>query len=384
MKKIILAIAASALLVSPARAADWNFYGSARIQTSYHWWDRGDATTNTLQDGDWRIQGAPWYTPSGNDGPNWTQDDDDAGLYWDLLGSSRVGARVKGDPVQGRFEFSRLVHTRLLWGQWKISPGLRLRVGQDWRPMNNFYSGQQVNDSGMGGPLGAGGIGTHRDPQLKLIIGESQNLHIAFVEPNIQADTGTADVDYFMPIIEAKYHFAADTFFFDVSGAFVSYDVEGDGTAASPDDSLQAWMVAAGGGMNFGPLYFKANIGYGLNVNDVGAVTNRGQHRNTAKANADGEWDDNDTLLLLGVGGFRFSDQMAIETGLGYETNSDDVNGPGDNDDETLAWYLHFNWQPVLGVSIIPEIGYIDLMDNAFGTDEGDSQYFSIKWQVDF
>ncbi len=47
-----------------------------------------------------------------------------------LLGTSRVGARVKGDPVQGRFEFNNGVGTRLLWGQWKINSGLRLRVGQ--------------------------------------------------------------------------------------------------------------------------------------------------------------------------------------------------------------------------------------------------------------
>jgi hypothetical protein len=382
MKKIILAIAALTLIASPTMAVDWNFYGSARIQTSYHWWDRGDATTNSFQDSIWRIQGAPWYTPSGNDGPNWTQDDDDSGLFWDLLNSSRIGARVRGEGVNARFEFNTWVGTRLLWGQWKISSGLRLRVGRDWRPMNNFYSGQQVNDSGMGGPLGAGGIGTHRGDQLKLIIGEDQNLHIAFVTPDIEADTGDADVDYFMPIIEAKYHFAADTFFFDVSGAFVSYDVEGDGTAASPDDSLQAWMVAAGGGMNFGPAYIKTCVGYGLNVNDVGAVTNRGQHRNTAKANADGEWDDNDTLLLLGVIGMRFTDQLAIEGGVGYENNEDDIDAS--HKDETLAVYAHLNWSPAPGVSIIPEAGYIDLMDNANGVEEGDSQYFSIKWQVDF
>jgi len=376
MKKILFVIAAVALLASPAMALDWDFYGSARIQTSYHDWDSKDATTNTFQT-------SAFTTQTGSDAPNWSQSDDDQHLYWDLLGTSRVGARVKGDPVQGRFEFNNGVGTRLLWGQWKINSSLRLRVGQDWRPLNYFYSGQQINDAGMAGPEGAGGVITHRDPQLKLIIGEGQNLHIAFVDPDPAANLGNSDYDQFMPIIEANYHFAADAFFFDVGGAFVSYDVEGGGTnAANPDDSVDAWVVAAGGGFNFGPAYIKANAFYGLNVADLGFVTNQTFARNAAKPNASGEWDDNDTYGLLGVVGFRFTDQLAIEGGIGYENNEDDFSGA--KEDETMAVYAHLNWTAAPGVSIIPEIGYVDLMDNGNGVEEGDLTYFSIKWQVDF
>jgi opacity protein-like surface antigen len=92
MKKIILAIAALALIAAPAMAVDWNFYGSARVQTSYHWWDVGNATTNTFVDGFWTTQ-------TGDDAPNFSRDDDDDGLYWDLLGTSRIGARVRGEGV---------------------------------------------------------------------------------------------------------------------------------------------------------------------------------------------------------------------------------------------------------------------------------------------
>ncbi len=376
MKKLILAIAALALIASPAMALEWDFYGSARVQTSYHTWDSKDATDNVFSDAasDWTSQPV-----------DFSQNDDDSGLYWQVLGTSRVGARVKGDPVQGRFEFNNGVGTRLLWGQWKISSGLRLRVGQDWRPLNYFYSGQQVNDAGMAGPEGAGGVISHRDGQLKLIIGEGQNLHIALVQTQLNADIGNADRDDYMPIIEANYHFAADAFFFDVGGAFASYDMEGDGTSVSPDDKLSAWIVTAGGGFNLGPAYIKANVGYGVNINDLGMVTNRANDRNTGKADADGDWDDNDTLLLLGVVGMRFTDQLAIEGGVGYENTNDDVGrARGNKDDETMAVYAHLNYTAAPGVSIIPEIGYIDLMDNAFGTEEGDSMYFSVKWQVDF
>ncbi|MGD1969877.1 MAG: hypothetical protein PVI32_12975, partial [Desulfobacterales bacterium] len=42
MKKIILLIAAIALIASPAMAVDWNFYGSARMATFYDSRDFGD------------------------------------------------------------------------------------------------------------------------------------------------------------------------------------------------------------------------------------------------------------------------------------------------------------------------------------------------------
>jgi hypothetical protein len=379
MKKIILAIAAVALIASPAMAVDWNFYGSSRIQSSYHEWDRGDATTNTFQTSAFITQGSE----DADNGPNWADDDDDAGLYFRLLGTSRIGARVRGEGVNARFEYGKTPNIRLLWARWRLSPGFAIQVGRDWRPMNYFYSGQQVNDAGMAGPEGAGGIITHRGDQLKLLIGEGQNLQVSLVAPVSNAASGASDVDYQIPIIEANYHFAADTFFFDVGGAFVTYDVEGTGDdAANPDDSVDAYFLAAGGGMNLGPFYVNANVGYGLNVADLGAVTNQTFARNAAKPNDDGDFDDNDTMLALLVAGFRFTDQMAIEAGVGYENNEDDFNEA--KDDETYAYYAHFNWSPAPGVSVIPEVGYIDLQDNGLGTDEGDSTYFSIKWQVDF
>jgi hypothetical protein len=36
------------------------------------------------------------------------------------------------------------------------------------------------------------------------------------------------------------------------------------------------------------------------------------------------------------------------------------------------------------GVNIIPEVGYVDKMDNAAGVDEGYQWYAGAKWQIDF
>ena len=49
MKKLILAIAALALIASPALAADWNMYGSARMATFYVTTD-DDHSAQTISD----------------------------------------------------------------------------------------------------------------------------------------------------------------------------------------------------------------------------------------------------------------------------------------------------------------------------------------------
>ena len=94
MKKLILAIAALALIASPAMAVDWDFYGSARVQTSYHWWDSKDATDNVFSDA-----AADWRTQTGNNGPNFANDDDDKGLFWDALPTSRSAQHRKWSSV---------------------------------------------------------------------------------------------------------------------------------------------------------------------------------------------------------------------------------------------------------------------------------------------
>jgi hypothetical protein len=374
MKKIMLIIAAVALIASPAMAVDWDFYGSARIQTGYWDDDLGDSgALNPVVEGG----GFPQPTPRPGD------DDDKTFDYSMLDATSRIGARVKGDPIQGRFEIRPDFggSWRLLWGQWKINSSLRLRIGKDWTPLTYFYSGQQVNDAGMGGPDGAGAVTLFRQKMIQLIIGEGQNFVVAIHQGNPQSE-GQGAENITIPVLQANYHFAGDSFFFDVGGAYWTYEVEGAGTSVSPDDDVTSWVVAGGGGINFGPAYFKGNAWYGMNVSEIGYYTNGLGYDSLPKANDNGSYKDTDSYGLLGVVGFRFTDQMAVEGGIGYENHDSDF--ADREEDEAMAMYAHFNYTAAPGVSIIPEIGYIDFMDDYNGTDSGDRTYFSIKWQIDF
>jgi hypothetical protein len=105
MKKFI-AVCAVLLLVAPAFAAGWSFYGSERMAT---WYVSQDFGKN-------QVAGQ----------------DNDSGTQWYMQTNSRFGARVKADKVSGQIELATTasttdsagdgaVNTRRAYGVWKFS-----------------------------------------------------------------------------------------------------------------------------------------------------------------------------------------------------------------------------------------------------------------------
>jgi hypothetical protein len=83
------------------------------------------------------------------------QGPDDAGLttikntLWELQGNSRIGANVKGDTINARFEYGASdgdANIRLLYGVWKFTEGRGLKVGQAHSPIPFFLSNQVFDD----------------------------------------------------------------------------------------------------------------------------------------------------------------------------------------------------------------------------------------------
>ena len=116
MKKFTILIAALALVgfSVPAMAqVDWNFYGSARMATYWVSEDFGDGMN---------VAGT---------------DDKDQDLQWDLQGNSRIGATVKAENINARFEFGVTesnVGSRRLYGVWNFGAG-KMKVGKDYTPI---------------------------------------------------------------------------------------------------------------------------------------------------------------------------------------------------------------------------------------------------------
>ena len=158
MKKltILMAVAAVVCFSVPAMAVDWNFYGSARMETFYTSEDAKDIGEKTSD------------------------------LRWDFQGNSRLGANVKADHIKGQIElglgrdvdssnaFSRSdggdggVVTRRVYGTWNFGAG-SLKVGKDYSPVSVFVSGQVFDQDagliGFGAPYGG------RPGQIELAFG---------------------------------------------------------------------------------------------------------------------------------------------------------------------------------------------------------------------
>jgi hypothetical protein len=243
MKKLILVVAAVALIAAPALAVDWNLYGSSRVQTWYTSIDYGDG-----------------LNPAGTA-------DDDTELQWGtgngLANNSRFGARVKAENISGRVEIQMKANSdgdpgsyistesRLLYGEWKFGAG-KLLLGKDYTPISQFVSGQAYDeDLGL---LSIGAAYGNRISQVKLTFG---GLQIALVEPKTGLIAGMSnatvglvvpivtggvtgtitvgvanpaftggDADAVLPKLEAKYGMSFDMFSFNVMGGYQYFEIE--------------------------------------------------------------------------------------------------------------------------------------------------------------
>jgi hypothetical protein len=83
------------------------------------------------------------------------------------------------------------------------------------------------------------------------------------------------------------------------------------------------------------------------------------------------------------VAGLKFTDTITFEVGGGFRSDEpDDVDGI--DADEVWAAYAQVVLTLAPGVYLVPEVGYLDKMDNFLGDDEGYQWYAGAKWQIDF
>jgi hypothetical protein len=387
MKKLILIIAALALIASPALAVDWNFYGSARMATFYNSRDFGDG-----------------------DNAAGTDDSDDE-VQWALQSNSRLGSTVKAENISGRFEFGineSDVTSRRIYGEWDFGGG-KLKVGKDYTPVKQFISGQAFDaDLGL---LGLGtAYGSRRgqiamsfggfevaliDASTGLINGMSSDkttdqtvivttggVTVGITVGITNADFTGGDVDEYLPKIEAAWGMSFDTWNFKLNGGFQWYQIEDVVSAAGKNEDVDvtSWTLGADAGVNLGPAYIKGAINFGSNVGNAGWHITKAA--NGATYDGDDDTDDVDTIMGALVVGFKFTDQLTLEGGVGYREDSGDAKGQ-DDDDQTSV-YVQGVVSLAPGVWLIPEVGYYDLGDDINGDDEGDQFYLGAKWQIDF
>lgn len=384
MKKLFvcaLAVAMVFAFTAPTMAADWNFYGSARMATFSNDVDPQKAGKESDTDTDWSLQG-----------------------------NARIGANVSAGDVSGRFEYSSTPGLRILWGEWNFGAG-SLGLGQHYTPIAEFYSNQVW---GGDEDLLSNGMAYHgRRAQIQLKFGGFQ---LAFVEPNVSATasrgktiagstattaggtpvtTATAkygEVDTTLPAIVAAYKFSTDMFSVKPYLGWQSYDSTTGVITSTQQESVDSLVYGIGGKVNFGPAFFAANIWGGTNAGNFGmAIADVKDKDNAGFARVDGTTGkivDNTTLAYALVLGVKASDMFIIEGGYGASNSEVDAyTGNAKEEDTSYSYYINCTINLAPGVFVVPEFGKYSLDEVKKGgvaTKQDETTYFGAKWQINF
>lgn len=344
MKKALLCVAILALMAGSAYAADWNFYGSARVETFYTSNDNG----------------------SGTDTDNFSET---------LQGNARIGARVKvSDELSGRFEYgasSGNANIRLLYGTWDFGAG-KLRVGQDYTPLYLPISNQVYN--GDNGLDGWGEPAPSRTAQLKLMFG---NFQVAALEPGNDYYNGTSVVDTStetkLPRLEARYRVKMDNWWAAAAVGYNTFEV-------NSDEDVDAYIGTLAGGFKVGQFSLDGEIFAGENVGNLIGASDVANSADSGKGYAEyssSTLKDNEAFGYEVVAAYMFNEMFSIEAGLGYQEF--DLDG-ATSEDEVWAYYLQLPITMAPGVFVVPEIGKVDYEEDG----QGDITYFGAKWQINF
>jgi hypothetical protein len=374
MKKLILVVAVVALVASPALAVDWNFYGSSRVGTWYM--SRDYNNSNFPANGGF----------DGNTGANPAGTTEDDTVDWEFQPNSRIGANVKAESIKAQFEFgvnTSTVTERRMWAEWDFGAA-SLEVGDDYGALRQFVSGQ-AGGNNTGGALDAGllGNGTLLSTSHPLIGLRFGGFKVDLIQNqgNGLRNITTGNINKYFPQLQVGYAMSFDTWNLALNGAVQTYEIEDAGTTNDTVD-VTSWLLAGQAGVNFGPAYLKGAVSYGVNTQEFGLTLS------TQSAAYDGGNNVDDMTSFTGalIAGFKFTDMVTFEAGVGYTLDDSDVNGEDDAD--TIAVYGQAVLSLAPGVWLIPEVGYYnfgnDYSPGQTGNDAGDMIYAGAKWQIDF
>jgi len=327
MKKLFVffaAIAMAGVFATSAIAADWNFYGSARMRTFWQ---------NTEQAGQ----------------------DDIKEWDWDLQGNSRIGATVKtNDVISGGFEYGSGPNLRKLYGTWDFGGG-KFLVGQTYTPLVAFYSDQAWgSDEGL---LSYGDLYGGRQPMLQVSM---NNFKIALIKPSTAALLGKA-TDKMIPKIEGNYRMKMnEALSLDFFAGFNTIEVD-------DKDDIRSGAVGVGFVYEMGQLKVKGKIHLAQNPGNYG-LAGKGACRSY-----DGS-DDSESWGGIIVVGYKMDDMFSFQSGYG---KAEHEVGSKDDDVDSLYFQAKINLAP--GFFVVPEVGWADQGDGG-----KDISYAGAKWQINF
>jgi len=382
---------------------NWEFYGSARISTFYTNWNVD------MLDG----PGCNPFAGTGADTDSYEQD---------LNGNARIGANVKvNDSLTAKFEYgakSGDANIRILWAEWDFGAG-SFGVGQNYTPLLFPYANQVYNIYALGDGDTCmslfGMLYGKREPMIRLTFGTFQiaavkprllvNSYYTYAGSSIAVPQRGPDTQVVIPNIQAKYRIDFNWGHINMATGFQQFEVEEEGDSWE----VTSYVLALGGRLNWGNAYFKGCVWGGQNIGNLADILVNGQVFSTYEnACADpivkdgaglgfAQWSDgtlntatggaygyekgivdNNALAALIVAGYEIRRGLYLEAGYGYTRTKLDTDGAEKDDCHTV--YLQSTIFLAEGVSLTPEIGYLNAVQ------DGQPEVFGagIKWQINF
>lgn len=346
MKKLVLALAAVAMIATPA-LADVTPYGSARVAAFYADSDR-DTSANTTQIGN------PAFATTTTT------------FNLALQSNSRFGIKANTGDVTGRVEVGMRNpsdggnYARLIYGTVKAGAGTLL-VGQSYTKYTKFTN--QVLNQDLGN-IGFGALYDGRQPQITYTM--DNGLYFSAIRNSSLA----ADGDL-IPKLNVGFAGKAGSFTYNAGVAYSKFDAET--ATAGVFNTATNYFVYVCGDAKFGNVGMIYGLHYGQNIGSYGI----GGRSQAATFNADENADSTGYGFLLEV------DVAGFAIGAGYTADDSDVVAATEVDAQA-TYYVNYTYQVAKGFKIVPELAAIDMMDNAAGVDEGGVWAFGAKFQMDF
>ena len=370
MKKITVLVLS--LTLSCFLFADFDFYGNARMGL--------------------------WYQQSDED---YTEGEARWDMNYDFYTNSRFGATYDIENYNAGVEFgfkSGDVSLRKIYGEYDFKK-FSLLIGQTYTGFSDLSKQASSVDSGLDGCfIGYGCFYDSRSPMIKFSF--KNGLYVMLMDSKKDNPFGDESVvDALVPKINIGYKYEKDnlyihpTFginFSQFNKDYATWEEENpdydpaDSTSMEyitkfTDEEFISYAFAVTFQYTEGDICFKAQINGGQNIGNYGMKSS---------TVADAVWDDEkdeviDVTSYGGYGqfGYKIDDKTDIKMGVGY--TSSEIKGMK-NQDTGMSAYFQTNYKLADKITLTPEIGIFDDMEDGYGKVEGSRIYVGTKLQVDF
>jgi hypothetical protein len=343
-----------------------------------------------------------------------------------FVGNSRWGAKVQTDKYAGQIEFAirhpknaadAKVNVRLGWGQWNFTDKLGMTIGITDAPYSiknapqgyweqvdqgKFSGKRSHNDKVMLYQLNVN-TGTGVTGKLALINNEGDIKGLALGYGTLAAesiDTVKATKAYCpIPQIEGCVAYKSDFISLDIQGGCqtynVKYKVKSNTKIAFSDASDQdvtSWVIGGDVVLKYSIFQLIAGFTYGTNTENMGI--------NTSYKTTTAQYNDADVVsaspacvATLENGSLKDATQWGVPLSLTLSFSKTfswvlayglcNVKEEKTNGLDVNQWsaYTNVQWKPLGGLTLAPEIGYIDFDEKVMKV--APQIYYGLFTQID-